>query len=198
MTNGSARNGKYEGSNQARNVVIAGVIALISFAIVLIVVAVLLAANANTTAPTVVVVRDLLIIVLALTMVVIFASVSVLLVQAARFVNLLTNEVQPLIETTTDTVNTVRGTAQFVSKHVTEPVIATAGALGGIAKVVGDVEVIRKAAGMAMQAAVSSTMTSTQGAGRPAATPPDAPQAPETTPTDEASPTERPSISDNF
>jgi hypothetical protein len=162
MTNGSAPNGIEEGSNQARNIIIAGVIALVSFTIVLIVAAVLIAANAGTTAPHVEVVRDLLIIVLALIMLVIGAAITVLLIQIARFVNLLTNEVQPLIETTTDTVKTVRGTAQFISKHVTEPVIATAGALGGIAKVVGDVEVIRKAAGMAMQAAMSATMTGAQ------------------------------------
>src|SRR5574341_1758698 len=164
MTNGSAPNGGKEGSNQARNIIIAGVVALVSFAIVLIVAAILLAANAATTAPLVEVVRDLLIIVLALTMLVIGAAVTVLLIQIARFVNLLTNEVQPLIETTTDTLQTVRGTAQFISKHVTEPVIATAGALSGIAKVVGDVEVIRKAAGMALQAAMSATMTSAQAA----------------------------------
>jgi len=168
MSDGSALN-ENEGSNQTRNIVIAGIIAIVSFVIVLIVIAVLLALNPATTAPSVVVIRDLLIIAMAFLLIVIGVSFTVLLVQIARFVNLMTNEVRPLIETTTDTVNTVRGTAVFISKHVTEPIISTAGALGGVAKVVGDVEMIRKAASMVMQAAVSSSVTGAKATGNAAA-----------------------------
>jgi len=123
----------------------------------LVLIAIALASNAQTAGPSVVVVRDLLIIVMALELIVIGTAIVVLLIQAARLVNLLTNEVQPLINSATDTVNTVRGTAQFISRHVTGPIISTAGTVGGISKVVSDVEVIRKAAGILLQAAVSGT-----------------------------------------
>lgn len=182
MTTGSAQNGRDEVSNSSRNIVIAGVVALVSFAIVVIVVAILLAANPQTTAPSVLVIRDLLIILLALTMIVIASSIAVLLIQVARLVNLLSNEIKPIIDTTADTVNTVRGTAQFVSKHVTEPVISTAGALGGIAKIVGDVELIRKAAGMVMQAAMSGAITGAHSTGSPAPEPQREESPPEASP----------------
>jgi len=75
------------------------------------------------------------------------------LIQLARLVNLIHNEVEPLIDAASDTVNTVRGTAAFLSKNLVEPVTAVNSTIRGMSKVVGDVDAIRKAAGVAMAAA---------------------------------------------
>lgn len=68
-------------------------------------------------------VRDIFIILLALEMFVIGVAVVVLVVQLANLTNLLQNEIKPILHSTTDTVNTLKGTVQFLSNNLTEPVI---------------------------------------------------------------------------
>jgi membrane protein implicated in regulation of membrane protease activity len=164
--------GSPESSNRSRNILIGLVVAIALLVIGLILIAVYLVLNANATAHAVEVVRDLFIIVLALTMILILAAVTVLIIQIARFVNLMTNEAKPLITTTQDTINTVRGTAEFVSRHVTEPIVKTSGALGGVAKVVSDVDFLRKAAGIVMEARASGSITGARSQPAPDVVPP--------------------------
>ena len=76
--------------------------------------------------------RDVFIIFMALEMLVIGAAIVVLMVQLAVLINLLQNEIRPILESTNETVNTVKGTAEFLSKNVSEPVIKVNGALAGI------------------------------------------------------------------
>jgi hypothetical protein len=37
--------------------------------------------------------------------------------------NLLQNEIKPILDSTNETVSTLRGTTQFVSEHLSEPII---------------------------------------------------------------------------
>jgi len=67
--------------------------------------------------------RDIFIIFMALESFVIGVALIILVVQLAVLTNLLRHEIQPILESTNDTVNTVRGTAQFVSDNLTEPII---------------------------------------------------------------------------
>lgn len=136
-----------EDSGKVPPAVIGAGIGVVVLTIILVVATVLLAANADTAGPAVQVVRDVLIITLALELFVIGAAVAVLAVQIARFVNLLNNEIQPIVAGTQDTVRVVRGTAHFLSKHLTEPVIKAAAAIGGIARVAGNMNAIRKQTG---------------------------------------------------
>ena len=48
----------------------------------------------------------------------------ILIVQMSTLINLLQNEIKPIIESTNETANTLRGTAVFISENLTEPVIA--------------------------------------------------------------------------
>jgi hypothetical protein len=50
-------------------------------------------------------------------------ALTVLLVQLASLINLLQNEVRPILLATSETVNTLRGTAEFLGESVVEPVI---------------------------------------------------------------------------
>lgn len=143
-----------------RALIIIGV-AIVLITLGLLVIAYVLASNAENSAPGVRVIRDLLIIVVTLEVIVIGAAVTVFLVQVARLVNLISNEVEPLITATSDTVNTVRGTALFLSKNLVEPVMTMNSALKGLAKVAVDVDVLRKAAGMVIDVANSASPTST-------------------------------------
>src|SRR6188508_3363550 len=57
--------------------------------------------------------RDVFIIVVALESLVIGVALIVLIVQLASLINLLQNEVRPILNATSETVNTLRGTAEF-------------------------------------------------------------------------------------
>lgn len=81
-------------------------------------------------------VRDVFIILLALEMFVIGVAFIVLVVQLANLTNLLQNEIKPILTSTTDTVNTLKGTVRFLSDNVTEPVIKLNESLASVRKLV--------------------------------------------------------------
>jgi len=76
--------------------------------------------------------RDVFIIVVALESLVIGVALVVLVIQLASLINLLQNEVRPILKATTDTVNNLRGTAEFLGENVVEPVIKLNGYLAGL------------------------------------------------------------------
>ncbi len=81
-------------------------------------------------------IRDIFIIILALESLVIGAALIVLLIQMAILINLLQNEVRPILQATQDTVNNLRGTAQFLGENVVEPVLRLNSYLAGIQRVI--------------------------------------------------------------
>jgi hypothetical protein len=50
-------------------------------------------------------------------------TLVILIIQLARLINLLQNEIAPILESTNETVNTLRGTSEFLSDNLVEPVI---------------------------------------------------------------------------
>lgn len=79
-------------------------------------------------------IRDVFIIVVALESLVIGVALVVLIVQLASLINLLQNEVRPILKATNDTVNNLRGTAEFLGENVVEPVIKLNGYLAGLTR----------------------------------------------------------------
>lgn len=77
-------------------------------------------------------IRDVFIIVVALESLVIGVALIVLIVQLASLINLLQNEVRPILHATSETVNTLRGTAEFLGENVIDPVIKLNGYLAGL------------------------------------------------------------------
>jgi hypothetical protein len=77
-------------------------------------------------------IRDIFIIVVALESLVIGVALIVLVVQLASLINLLQNEIRPILKATTETVNNLRGTAEFLGENVVEPVIKLNGYLAGL------------------------------------------------------------------
>ncbi len=77
-------------------------------------------------------IRDVFIIVVALESLVIGVALVVLVLQLASLINLLQNEIRPILHATTETVNNLRGTAEFLGENVVEPVIKLNGYLAGL------------------------------------------------------------------
>src|SRR5512143_2159510 len=118
-------------SRQTRTIVIAAVAAaVVLLAVLVLAVYVLLQPGTPTERW-----RDIFIILLALESLVIGVALVVLLVQLASLINLLQNELHPILEATSDTVNTLRGTAAFLGESVVEPVIKLNSYLASIRRV---------------------------------------------------------------
>jgi len=79
-------------------------------------------------------IRDIFIIVVALESLIIGVALVVLVVQLASLINLLQNEVKPILNATNETVNTLRGTAEFLGENIVEPVIKLNGYLAGMTR----------------------------------------------------------------
>lgn len=68
-------------------------------------------------------IRDIFIIFMAIESLLIGLALVILIVQLAQLINLLQNEIKPIITSTNETVNTLRGTAVFLSDNLAEPVM---------------------------------------------------------------------------
>jgi membrane protein implicated in regulation of membrane protease activity len=89
-------------------------------------------------------IRDVFIIFMALEFIVLGVAVVILIVQLAKLVNLLQNEVKPILEATSETVNTLKGTTEFLSENLVQPVIKLNGYLAGLKRVLDLVNIFRK------------------------------------------------------
>lgn len=77
-------------------------------------------------------IRDVFIIVVALESLVIGVALIVLVIQLASLINLLQNEIRPILKATNETVNNLRGTAEFLGENMVEPVIKLNSYMAGI------------------------------------------------------------------
>jgi hypothetical protein len=77
-------------------------------------------------------IRDVFIIVVALESLVIGVALIILVMQLASLINLLQNEVRPILKATNETVNNLRGTAEFLGENVVEPVVKLNSYLAGL------------------------------------------------------------------
>ncbi len=80
--------------------------------------------------------RDVFIIWMALVSILIGVALVVLIIQIARLTNLLQHEIKPILENTNQTINTVRGTAAFVSENVSEPMVRISSTVAGVTRFV--------------------------------------------------------------
>src|SRR5450759_3031255 len=79
-------------------------------------------------------IRDIFIIFLAFESLIIGVVLVILIVQISLLINLLQNEIKPILETTNDTVNTLKGTTTFISSNMSEPVIKLNVYMAGLKK----------------------------------------------------------------
>jgi nitrate reductase gamma subunit len=77
-------------------------------------------------------IRDIFIIFMALEFLVVGIALVILMVQLATLINLLQNEIKPILNSTNETVSTLRGTVTFLSDNLAEPVIKMNEYLAGL------------------------------------------------------------------
>lgn len=90
------------------------------------------------------IIRDLFIIVLVMEGMLMGIALIVLILQLAALVNLLQNELQPIVDNANETVTTVRGTARFMSENLVEPVIKAGALMAGVGGVVRELLRLRQ------------------------------------------------------
>jgi len=92
--------------------------------------------------------RDVFIIFMALEAMLIGIALLVLIMQLAVLTNMLKHEIKPILESTNETVNAVRGTTLFVSENLVEPIMKLNGYVAGIVRMA---EVISSFGGLGRQ-----------------------------------------------
>ena len=60
----------------------------------------------------------------------------ILIIQLARLTLLLQNEIKPILDSTSETANTLRGTTAFLSEHLVEPVLKLNQYLAGLNRLI--------------------------------------------------------------
>jgi len=127
-------------AQQRRITIIIILIALAFFILVLVTFVLLMRAPAMVVAQ----LRDVFIIFLALQSLLIGLALVILMIQLARLLNLLQNEIKPILESTNETVSNLRGTTTFLSDNVVEPVIRLNEYLAGLTQFLAIIGMTRR------------------------------------------------------
>jgi hypothetical protein len=106
------------------------VIGLVLLTIIVLVTVGMLRMEAETTAK----IADIFIVFMALESLIIGLVLIILIIQLARLINLLQHEIKPIVESTNETVSTLRGTTQFISDNLSEPLIKINEYLAGLSE----------------------------------------------------------------
>jgi amino acid transporter len=88
-------------------------------------------------------IRDIFIIFMAVEFLIIGIALVVMIIQLAALINMLQNEVKPILNTTNETVSNLKGTARFLSDNMVEPVIKMNEYLAGIKKFMDMVNIFK-------------------------------------------------------
>jgi hypothetical protein len=124
-----------EAERQQRNIIIVAGVVLIAL-LAGIILAIIYLMRPETPPETVSRIRDVFLIFMALLSLLIGFALVILMIQVASLINLLQNEVRPILQATTETVNNLRGTAEFLGENVVQPVIKLNGYLAGLQRVI--------------------------------------------------------------
>jgi fructose-specific phosphotransferase system IIC component len=82
-------------------------------------------------------IRDIVIIFMALESLIIGLTLIVLIIQLAKLTALLQNEIRPILESTNETVDTLRGTTTFLSNNLVQPVIKANSTFAAVRQALG-------------------------------------------------------------
>jgi hypothetical protein len=77
-------------------------------------------------------IRDIVIIFMAVESLILGLVLIVLILQIARLSTMLQNEVKPILESTQETLSTLRGTSAFLSKNLVKPVVKVSGSISAL------------------------------------------------------------------
>jgi hypothetical protein len=89
-------------------------------------------------------IRDVFIIFMALQSILTGMTLVILMIQLARLTNLLQNEIKPILDSTNETLNNLRGTTNFLSDNLVEPVIKLNEYTAGLSQFMQALGLVRK------------------------------------------------------
>ena len=115
-------------SGSKKNLIIGIVSGVIILALIIFAIVSLFRADLETTSR----VRDIFIIFMALESLVLGVALIILITQLAVLINIMKNEIKPILDNTQETVNTLKGTTTFISNNLAEPIIKLNGYLAGL------------------------------------------------------------------
>jgi heme/copper-type cytochrome/quinol oxidase subunit 2 len=118
LTNASNTDAQESSSGRGRGILLV-VGAVVVLALIIAAFVLLIRADPTTTGQ----IRDVFIIFMALEFLVIGAALIILIVQLAVLTNLIQNEIKPILNSTNETVNTLKGTVTFLADNLVQPVI---------------------------------------------------------------------------
>jgi phosphotransferase system glucose/maltose/N-acetylglucosamine-specific IIC component len=116
---------------QKRGIIIGIIVGLVIVLALAVAAAIWLVSNPGVAAS----VRDVFIIFMGLVFLLIGAALVVLIFQLAVLTNMLQHEIKPILDSTNETVNTLRGTTAFVSENLVEPIMKLNSYVAAIAQV---------------------------------------------------------------
>jgi hypothetical protein len=125
---------------EQKRAIIGAVIAFIILLVLIIVTTAYLLQPTTDTAK----IRDVFIIFMALSSMLTGLTLVVLMIQLARLINLLQNEIKPILDSTNETVSHLRGTTTFLSENLTEPVIKLNEYMAGFTQLMQALGLVRK------------------------------------------------------
>jgi heme/copper-type cytochrome/quinol oxidase subunit 2 len=118
LTNTSNTDAQESSSGRGRGILLV-VVAVVVLALIIAAFVLLIRADPTTTGQ----IRDVFIIFMALEFLVIGAALIILIVQLAVLTNLIQNEIKPILDSSNETVNTLKGTVTFLADNFVQPVI---------------------------------------------------------------------------
>lgn len=121
-----------------------GIIIAAAIILILLIAGFVFLLNPNTPPQYVARIRDVFIIVMALESLIIGLILFILIFQIARLINLLQNEIKPILDSTNETVSNLRGTTLFLSENLVEPVIKLNEYLAGLLRLVSIIKLTKK------------------------------------------------------
>jgi hypothetical protein len=89
-------------------------------------------------------IRDIFVIFLAFESIIIGAALVILVIQITKLINLLNNEIRPMIEATNETIHNLRGTTKFLSENMVEPVVKLNSYMAGFQKMMDLINFTKK------------------------------------------------------
>ncbi len=124
----AASTARSEDRKEKLRIAVAAAVALLIIAGLVASVVLLVKAGPDTAA----LVRDIFIIFMGLISLLVMVALIILIIQLAVLINLLQNEIKPILHSTTETVNNLRGTTTFISNNLVEPIIKLNEYLAGL------------------------------------------------------------------
>ena len=127
-------------AQQKRAVVITLLVLVLIVTVISLALYYLLTANPDKTEQ----IRDVFIIILAVQSLMMGLVMVILILQLARLINLIQNEIRPILDSTNETVSHLRGTTMFLSENVVEPVIKMNEYMAGFTQFFATIGLVRR------------------------------------------------------